>query len=556
MNLYPSRPQLVIRVGVTGHREGSDLGSEALREAIQKVLAQIGSIALEAFLAKRQRFAKDPNMPILRLVSSLAQGADRLVAQEATAKEYKLHALLPFPRGIYAKDPNLGSLDEFNDLLDDQEKTERVFELDNSSATEAERKAAYEAAGRLVLRQSDILIAIWDGEPARGMGGTGQIVEEAQALEIPVLRIDSNLPHGITLLNSKDSTPGSGFPGQQLRERLLQILIPQAGVVTERLLPLEESKKWREASELPANLSHEGDAVLRTGFIWADKRAKLFAFLYRLSYRSIYVLGAVAVLFAYLGSTAELHRHRVYLSLELAAILVILFLTLLGWLFKWHRQWLDYRHLAESLRATRISALLGRVASHSPVPAKVGGELKSSKAMFYLRSFVSQAGLVTAVLDEPYRDAFRAFLHENVVDQIRYHRRTAERCHRNHKRWHMSAQALFVLAAIACGLHFLVHEESTDLRVRALNFAVIVLPAFGGAIGALLHHGESERIKRLSEGLAEHLEVLRGKLLADLGRIPSSQELASLTDEFSTICLAELMDWRFLFLDRPLVLPA
>lgn len=552
----PTFPRLVVRVGVTGHREGPDLGSEALREAIRKALDQIRSIALEAFQERRKLFAKDQNAPFLRLVSSLAQGADRLVAQEATAKEYKLHALLPFPRDIYAKDPNLGSVDEFNDLLDDKKKTERVFELDNSFATEAERKAAYEAAGRLVLRQSDVLIAIWDGEPARGTGGTGQIVEEAQVAEIPVLRIDSNLPHAITLLNSKGFPPRPGFAGQHLRERLLQVLIPQEGVVAERLLHLEESKRWRDASELPSNLSHEGDAALRTGFIWADKRAKWFAFLYRLSYRSIYILGAIAVLFAYLGSTVEVHKHKIYLTLELAAILGILFLTVLGWLFKWHRKWLDYRHLAESLRVTRISALLGRVASYSPVPMKVRGELRRSKAMFYLRSFVSQAGLVTAVLDEPYREAFRAFLHENVVDQIRYHRRTAERCHRNHKRWHMSAQVLFVLAAIACGLHFWVHGDITDLRVRALNFAVIVLPAFGGAIGALLHHGESERVKRLSEGLAEHLEILRGKLLTDLGRIPSSQELASLSEEFSNICLAELMDWRVLFLDRPLVLPA
>jgi hypothetical protein len=204
----------------------------------------------------------------------------------------------------------------------------------------------------------------------------------------------------------------------------------------------------------------------------------------------------------------------------------------------------------------RLLALVGRVTSYFQVPAKVKGELRKSKALFYLRAFVSQAGLVQARMDDPYREAFRALLHENVVGQIRYHQRTAARCHRNHKIWHMSAQALFILAAIACVCHFSVHGENSDPQVLALNLAVIVLPAFGSAIGAFLQHGESERIKRLSEGLAEHLQLLRGKLLADIGRIPSSQELAALAEDFSNICLAELMDWRFLFLDRPLVLPA
>ncbi len=43
------------------------------------------------------------------------------------------------------------------------------------------RAEAYQAAGRYILEQSELLITIWDGKQARGRGGTGQIVSEAPA---------------------------------------------------------------------------------------------------------------------------------------------------------------------------------------------------------------------------------------------------------------------------------------------------------------------------------------------------------------------------------------
>ncbi len=36
--------------------------------------------------------------------------------------------------------------------------------------------------GHYVLDNCDVLIAIWDGEPSRGQGGTAEIVEKARAM--------------------------------------------------------------------------------------------------------------------------------------------------------------------------------------------------------------------------------------------------------------------------------------------------------------------------------------------------------------------------------------
>src|SRR6266850_2059881 len=39
---------------------------------------------------------------------------------------------------------------------------------------------AFFAAGRRVVENSDILLAVWDGKPAKGKGGTADIVEYAR----------------------------------------------------------------------------------------------------------------------------------------------------------------------------------------------------------------------------------------------------------------------------------------------------------------------------------------------------------------------------------------
>ncbi len=42
------------------------------------------------------------------------------------------------------------------------------------------------AANRHLLRHADLLYAVWDGRPARGWGGTADVVREARELGLPV----------------------------------------------------------------------------------------------------------------------------------------------------------------------------------------------------------------------------------------------------------------------------------------------------------------------------------------------------------------------------------
>jgi hypothetical protein len=104
----------------------------------------------------------------------LAAGSDQLVAELALELGYKLYAPLPLPREKYVADfrDNPEAEARFSTLLG---RAEAVFEL----ADDDNRPAAYQAVGRFVIEHSDVLIAIWDGEEAKGPGGTAQIVAEA-----------------------------------------------------------------------------------------------------------------------------------------------------------------------------------------------------------------------------------------------------------------------------------------------------------------------------------------------------------------------------------------
>jgi hypothetical protein len=115
------------------------------------------------------------------VLSSLAEGADRLVARRAFERRgTRLVALLPLPRADYLQDFALEeSQREFLDLLD------QADEIEEPPAS-GPREQAYETAGRAMLDRSDVVIAAWDGQAPQGQGGTGAVVAQARARGLPI----------------------------------------------------------------------------------------------------------------------------------------------------------------------------------------------------------------------------------------------------------------------------------------------------------------------------------------------------------------------------------
>ncbi len=121
---------------------------------------------------------------VLVLLSSLAEGADRLVVRLALTRPRvsKLITVLPMPESHYITDfPNIESREEFTML---KHRASEVIVLTPQPGTP--RGEAYAAAGLYILDHCDVLLAVWDGLPARGRGGTGEIVEEARKRGMPL----------------------------------------------------------------------------------------------------------------------------------------------------------------------------------------------------------------------------------------------------------------------------------------------------------------------------------------------------------------------------------
>lgn len=179
--------QAGLAVGVTGHRP-PHLAPEhvtRLRDQAQLLLRSL-------------REAQGPAVRP-RLVSALAEGADRHLADLALADGYTLHAVLPFLKAQYAADfGSPASVHEFERLL------LRAWSVLELPGDRAEGDRAYEAAGHTVLEQSDVLIAVWDGAPARGRGGTAAMVVEAWRRRVPVLHLSARTDAAPTLLWAAD----------------------------------------------------------------------------------------------------------------------------------------------------------------------------------------------------------------------------------------------------------------------------------------------------------------------------------------------------------------
>jgi hypothetical protein len=123
-----------------------------------------------------ERLARLP-ADVLVGVSSLADGADQLFAEAILALGGSLEVVLPTAR--YRESLPAESLPAYDRLLARATAVERLDYEDSTSE-------AYTTAGRVVVHRSDVLVAVWDGHPARGPGGTGDVVAYARERGVPV----------------------------------------------------------------------------------------------------------------------------------------------------------------------------------------------------------------------------------------------------------------------------------------------------------------------------------------------------------------------------------
>ena len=167
------------RIGVTGHRalpdkpEFLDRVRQAVADAI--ALARTGGRSGQ-----------------VTVISALAEGADRLVAEEVLGQPGALlEVVLPSVPAEYELDfMETAAREDFRRLLNLASSVSVVPPGES-------RTANFEAAGHAMLERIDVLLALWDGRPARGRGGTAEIVARAQELGLPIVWVSTIAPFDV-----------------------------------------------------------------------------------------------------------------------------------------------------------------------------------------------------------------------------------------------------------------------------------------------------------------------------------------------------------------------
>jgi hypothetical protein len=151
-----------VKVGISGHQNiqpKSALGwiEAAIRNELRNQQASVG-------------------------ISCLAAGADQIFAKVVLEIGLELEAVIPC----------LGYESAFSDN-ESRERFSKMIELatvqqvlDFASPTEE----AFFAAGKHVVDASDFMIFVWDGMPARGLGGTADIVAYARTKRLPFTQLN------------------------------------------------------------------------------------------------------------------------------------------------------------------------------------------------------------------------------------------------------------------------------------------------------------------------------------------------------------------------------
>ncbi len=188
-------------IGVTGHR---------LNRITQTQLDRI-TPRLRPLLVQLAGHAGDPAP---RLVSGLAEGADRHLAELALGAGYLLHAVLPFARDVYLEDfTDAASRSQFDGLLN---RASQISELPGLRAFAGQ---AYRRAGDAILDEADVLIAVWNGLPAQGAGGTAEVVQSACRRRIPVIHVSTCPRTAPVLLWQRRGRAERSGPGDAMTPR-------------------------------------------------------------------------------------------------------------------------------------------------------------------------------------------------------------------------------------------------------------------------------------------------------------------------------------------------
>lgn len=155
----PEAGRDTVRIGVTGHRHLTPATIELVTSAIEEYVDQ-------------QNAGRT-----LVGISCLAEGADQIFADVVLVRGGSLEVIIP------AVEYRMKMTAEVRVAFDRfVGRASRVTTLPYQEA----KGPAYMAASLVLVERSDLVVAVWDGQRAAKFSGTGDVVDYARQINVPV----------------------------------------------------------------------------------------------------------------------------------------------------------------------------------------------------------------------------------------------------------------------------------------------------------------------------------------------------------------------------------
>jgi hypothetical protein len=363
-----------LTIGVTGHRDLLADEVPALQEKVRDFFQQL------------QRDYLDLD---LQLITPLAEGSDRLVADVALQLGVELIVPLPMPQDDYEQDfSSPAAVEAFRDSL----ARARVIHLrtlpeaGGRPETAEDRDRQYAQLGVFISNHSQILLALWDGKPSTATGGTAGVVKYhltavmpgfSVAEESPNLLADNENDLAYHIVCSRDREDGQ--PRDGLQPLQTAWVTTHFGLETADHMPLEYEVMLKRLQDFDRDEEKYEDVIAKEGADLLENAPDLelpvgtrtisdqhrtadwlaIHFQKRISL-SLIAIHSIAVLIGLIFIVySEFDGLDFLVNFFLFAFLAGFVLFKIGEYRQWHRKHLDYRALAEGLRVQFYWCLAG-----------------------------------------------------------------------------------------------------------------------------------------------------------------------------------------------------
>lgn len=414
-------------------------------------------------------------------IASAAAGADLLFLDACQEAGLRTVVVLPFSKERFAAD--------FEDPAEWQHACrcmDAAWWLEVSPGGE-DAPAAYHVTAREVLEISDRMLFLWNGQPARGLGGTGESVKEARDRGIASRVIDA-----ATLKAVWDGpVPEPAMTDLAFEE------MPAASTVAELFEKLdaratENAPKSRRFAAGSMSLNHLAGLVQALVITFASVAAEAAALLK-------FILVAVATWLPWVGGR-----------------------------LRWQEQWVRDRVRAELLRSL--------IASHDP-----GSPLRPPALELFgtEEAFLRSSAMHLVKSRKGWQAARDAYLSERIDGQIEYLQGkgdlAASRMAVFGKLFWVASCSAMLLGGVAVVMAF----------VKAplpgwLAFSAAVMPGFAAWLLAMISVFEFKRRANLYHQLVDELKRLRPRVAA----AQCASAVSHAMNQIERLLLNELWEWK------------